>query len=98
MYIFVQRRCPPPGHNIPPAYYGAFDQAVGQTSMVLASMAKATPISLTGIHPSKDPGIVKSKLSITSRFKRETDDGSGFRGEVLSGLSFLSVSAFTEPF
>jgi len=69
-------------------YCCAFAQAVGQTSMVLARMAMATPSSLTGIHPSKDPGIVKSKLSITSRFKRHTADGSDFEGEEL--LDFFS--------
>jgi hypothetical protein len=77
-------------------YRCAVAQTVGQTSMVLASMAMATPMSLTWIHPSKDPGIVKSKLSITSR-KRYTANGTGFEDEELPDASSFFFSS-TEPF
>jgi hypothetical protein len=60
-------------------------------------MATATPILLTGIHPSKYPGIVKSKQSITSRFKRHTANGAGFEGEELPD-AFTFVFSSTELF
>jgi hypothetical protein len=58
----------------------------------------ATPKSLTGIHPNKDPGIVKFKLSITSWFKRDTVDGTGSEVERLPDFSPFFSLASPEPF
>lgn len=65
--------------------------------MVLVNIARATVQLLTGIHPSKDPGIIKSKLSITNRFKRDVVEGDGFEDEEGEG-SFSFSFSFVEPF
>jgi hypothetical protein len=56
-------------------------------------MAIATPISLTGIHPSKDPGMVKSKRSITSRFTSDIVGETGFEDVELTELFSFSLTS-----
>ena len=70
---------------------------MGQTSIVLVSIARATVKLLAGTHANKDPGIIKSRLSITNRFKRDAVEEDGFEGEEGEG-SFNFSFSFADPF
>ena len=57
-------------------------------------MAAATPMSPIGIHPRKDPGIVKSNKSIRSLFRRHINVEADFEDVGLTeafSFSFLPV-------
>lgn len=55
-------------------------------------MAAATPMSPTGIHPRKDPGIVKSNRSIRSLFRRHINVEADFKDVELTEVFCFSFS------